>query len=267
MSHTICGRARRLRHRFGRPTIRHASIRWLGVVVALVTSEYDLSYSRVSAGERQKAASVPADRESAGGAPIAKETMSLSAQEALKAVNKEFLSARRISENVNVFDTIPGHYRSPYHDPMPLAGDELYLFPDNTYVYLHWADVMPIEICDRGTWEYRDGFVVLKTDETVKHYLRLLDHIYLPVTVPTAQRVKNAGEKNGKSSERSSARAQNTTKSVAETIEDFLLLGVDFTLLKHKKLLRTTAYLKIESISFEEGKTKKDALLTRQVSK
>jgi hypothetical protein len=48
-----------------------------------------------------------------------------------------------------------------------LDGNDLYLFPDGTYVYCEWADIQPPTIYDKGQWVFVDGLVQLKSDSDV----------------------------------------------------------------------------------------------------
>jgi len=67
---------------------------------------------------------------------------------------------------------IAGHYANP---PKELAkqlggfldGNDLYLFPDGTYVYCEWADIQPLTVYDKGRWTFADGAVELKSDPDV----------------------------------------------------------------------------------------------------
>ena len=169
--------------------------------------------------------------------------------------------ARRMSEDIKAEDMIAAHYTPYCPDPMHLSGFEAYLFPDGTYVQLHWADIIPIEVCDSGTWRYRDDFLVLTTDGKSEHNVRPLDHVYLPVITSVEHSVTDLGGEDRKPAERLSDRSHDATKPVAEKTEAFLLLGVDFTLLQHEKLLLTTAFVRAERISPREAKAKKDAVL------
>ena len=48
-----------------------------------------------------------------------------------------------------------------------LAGDDLYLFPDGTYIYREWADIAPVTVHDMGTWSVEEGLVKLKSGPEV----------------------------------------------------------------------------------------------------
>lgn len=49
-----------------------------------------------------------------------------------------------------------------------LSGEDLYLFPDRSYMYLQWADIMPPTIYDKGTWLFESGVVSLQSDHSVR---------------------------------------------------------------------------------------------------
>jgi hypothetical protein len=44
-----------------------------------------------------------------------------------------------------------------------LSGDELYLFPDGTYIFCEWSDISPLTISDKGTWTIANSLVELKS--------------------------------------------------------------------------------------------------------
>jgi hypothetical protein len=46
---------------------------------------------------------------------------------------------------------------------LPLAGNNLYLLPNNTYVYCEWADAMPNTVFDEGTWSFSGSILELKS--------------------------------------------------------------------------------------------------------
>jgi hypothetical protein len=48
-----------------------------------------------------------------------------------------------------------------------LSGEDLYLFPDGSYVYLQWADIMPKTVYDKGKWAARAGVVELVSDPEI----------------------------------------------------------------------------------------------------
>ena len=48
-----------------------------------------------------------------------------------------------------------------------LEGKELYLFPDRSYVYTQWADIMPETLMDKGQWTLEGGGLVFTPDPDV----------------------------------------------------------------------------------------------------
>lgn len=47
------------------------------------------------------------------------------------------------------------------------SGNDLYLFPDGTYIYCEWTDIEPVTVYDKGAWQLRDGFVELNASADV----------------------------------------------------------------------------------------------------
>jgi len=210
------------------------------------------------AAEPPTTGSVPVHREKAADSTAARSSKKVAADEALEIVKREYPLARRIPRNSNVIDAVSGHYEGPY-GWIALTGEEFYLFPDKTYFYLYWADIMPRTIYDRGTWEQRDGFVVLKTDGKAPDHRRAKNHVYLPVTMPAEQLEENPGNrKNGESRDHSSSDGPCVSRCVAEEGETFLLVGTD---LSDVEKVGIRGYVRTESISSGRGKEIKDAVL------
>jgi hypothetical protein len=103
--------------------------------------------------------------------------LALYSQDALKAPTTDALE--RLQTRISVeslsslaMSNIAGHYANP---PRELArqlggfldGNDLYLFPDGTYIYCEWADIQPLTIYDKGTWMFTNGAVELKSDPDV----------------------------------------------------------------------------------------------------
>jgi hypothetical protein len=61
-----------------------------------------------------------------------------------------------------------------------LAGDELHLFPDRTYIYVEWADIMPRTIFDKGTWSVAGARLTLSSDASVT-WKPTLDRDHVPL--------------------------------------------------------------------------------------
>ena len=59
-----------------------------------------------------------------------------------------------------------------------MGGQDLYLFPDGSYLYLEWSDIPPITIGDKGKWAVSQNEVLLTSDPDItwkpraeRHYL------------------------------------------------------------------------------------------------
>jgi len=66
---------------------------------------------------------------------------------------------------------------------VPFSGNELYLFPDRSYIDLFWSDIPPRTIQDKGHWVVSDGGIDLTSDSEVtwspvteRRYLLLRRH-------------------------------------------------------------------------------------------
>ena len=99
----------------------------------------------------------------------------------LKAVKAIVPSAHGIANDAKLKDSLAGCYED---DLMGLAGDTMYLFPDGTYLCSEWADILPMQICDRGLWECEDGVLTLHSDgDLVATFTENMDAVYLPLTL------------------------------------------------------------------------------------
>jgi hypothetical protein len=77
-----------------------------------------------------------------------------------------------LAVNITSTEQLAGKYENPPKELIrewggSLEGDELYLFPDCTYIYREWSDVSPLRVEDKGTWVLKDGYVELKSDPDV----------------------------------------------------------------------------------------------------
>jgi hypothetical protein len=48
-----------------------------------------------------------------------------------------------------------------------LSGNDLYLFPDGTFIYCEWADIEPVTVYDKGTWGVADTVLELTSDPEI----------------------------------------------------------------------------------------------------
>jgi hypothetical protein len=78
--------------------------------------------------------------------------------------------------------SVAGHYSSSPDElrkqVVPLSGDDLYLFPDGSYLYLEWSDIPPTTIRDKGKWAVSGSEIALTSDHDItwkpgaeRHYL------------------------------------------------------------------------------------------------
>lgn len=49
-----------------------------------------------------------------------------------------------------------------------LTGEDLYLFPDGSYLYCEWGDVMPTTVYDKGRWSAAGGVLELVSDKDIR---------------------------------------------------------------------------------------------------
>jgi hypothetical protein len=73
---------------------------------------------------------------------------------------------------------IAGQYKNPSNELIkligpPLGGNNLYIFPDNTYVYCEWDDIMANTVYDKGTWSFSAGVLQLKSGPEITWDTRL----------------------------------------------------------------------------------------------
>ena len=69
-------------------------------------------------------------------------------------------------------EQIAGQYANPSGELVKRfgpaeVGNNLYIFPDRTYVYCEWAVVMPNTVFDKGTWSFTGGVLELRSDREV----------------------------------------------------------------------------------------------------
>lgn len=81
----------------------------------------------------------------------------------------------------NNIDALYGYYDDePYRTEMgQISGEQLYLFPDNTYYFLMWTDFISLTIYDKGHWSYENGVLKLNSDQSVKQNDYPKDHDFV----------------------------------------------------------------------------------------
>jgi hypothetical protein len=92
-----------------------------------------------------------------------------SADELIESIRPILPELQLVPEAATNDAVLPGHYTSchPDFDRLVLSGHELYLFPDRTYLFIDWGDLLPDTIVDKGDWEYHDGLVRLRSDRSL----------------------------------------------------------------------------------------------------
>jgi hypothetical protein len=79
--------------------------------------------------------------------------------------------------------SVSGHYSSTTDELRRrvsiLDGDDLYLFPDGTYIYCAWTDIAPVTIRDKGRWVVSGNEIELTSDPDIKWYPRAERHYLL----------------------------------------------------------------------------------------
>lgn len=97
------------------------------------------------------------------------------------ALLRSKIDVERVSAPMN---SIAGHYSSSPEElrkrVVPLSGDDLYLFPDGSYLFLWWSDIPPTTIRDKGKWAVSGSEITLTSDPDIKwkpgaerHYLTI----------------------------------------------------------------------------------------------
>jgi hypothetical protein len=64
---------------------------------------------------------------------------------------------------------LAGEYANPSNELIKLigpslSGNNLYIFPDNTYIFCEWSDITQTTIYDKGTWSLSDSVIEFKSD-------------------------------------------------------------------------------------------------------
>jgi hypothetical protein len=89
----------------------------------------------------------------------------------------ERLRAKLAVEAVSSETTLAGYYTSASKELGNrvggfLSGEDLYLFPDSTYIYCEWADIEPVTVYDKGKWLATADRLELTSDPDITWDLR-----------------------------------------------------------------------------------------------
>lgn len=60
-----------------------------------------------------------------------------------------------------------------------LSGSDIYLFPDGSYMYVRYADLLPPTIHDKGRWGFAEGILTLESDASIPESARTHDVRYV----------------------------------------------------------------------------------------
>jgi hypothetical protein len=88
-----------------------------------------------------------------------------------------------------VLSLLPAHFspQSSEH-PRHLSGEDLYLFPDRSFLYIHGADIEPPTIYDNGTWSFSNGVLELNGDRSFRQSDDMRDRHFIPLYFPVAEK-------------------------------------------------------------------------------
>ncbi len=75
---------------------------------------------------------------------------------------------------------------------MPMGSENLFIFPDKTYIRTSVSDIPPDTISDKGTWSLDADVLRLKSDKDITWKSRILERRHIVVrrrpSVPTSLR-------------------------------------------------------------------------------
>jgi hypothetical protein len=100
-----------------------------------------------------------------------------SPDEIVQALRGRGLNVKAVPSSDLSVESAAGHYTHGGG----LSGFELYLFSDATYIYTEWADMLRETIFEKGAWNVKDGFIVLKPDGSLPAEVSHQDHRYVPL--------------------------------------------------------------------------------------
>jgi len=250
-------------YRFAVRGVRPTSVCVFAVMLLLAVQRESQPFTGAVAAEQEKPASTGSDGRTLADSRSDDNGVTFSADEALASIRKQVPTARAVSGEPSAIEMIAGHYVRAL--PGTLAGAEFYFFPDKTYLWAHWCDISPLEMCDRGTWDYRDGFLRLKTDGTIRSVPAPINSIYLPVVVPTEYAISDGRKTREKQPDGSPTLGRKATAS--EKATDLILAGIHCGLGRFVKegadweYLLWLAYRKQASISAQQLKMTKERVV------
>lgn len=103
----------------------------------------------------------------------------------LAAIKAKVQPTLTISDSVFTVIELAGHYALPgdTFSVGGLAGEDLYLFPDSTYIYVKWADIEPTTVHGKGGWIITNSVVSLQDDGSITSSYYGASSTYLALAV------------------------------------------------------------------------------------
>lgn len=117
-----------------------------------------------------------------------------SADEVVSTLRKYHLPVHHVPTKDLTVKALAGQY-SNGATFLFVAGNELYLLHDATYIYTKWADIIPETVCDKGTWSVKDGSLILKSDGSVPDGEKPRDQVYWPLLLESSAQVRLMGHR------------------------------------------------------------------------
>lgn len=110
--------------------------------------------------------------------------------EAITVAKDMFLKIHKHVPNIQSLDVIdkkgiiPGVYSSigptlQEYSGGATSGSYFYIFPDGSYIYTEWADIMAETIYEKGHWDIKNSFITFKNDDSLSKE-RSTSEYYLP---------------------------------------------------------------------------------------
>jgi hypothetical protein len=90
-------------------------------------------------------------------------------EQKLAAIKAKVRMASTIPDSETTVREFGGHYAKPGPSMCSitgggLSGEDLYLLPDSTFIYVQWADIQPETVCGKGRWTITNSVVTLTDD-------------------------------------------------------------------------------------------------------
>ena len=90
-------------------------------------------------------------------------------------------SIKRVAVQADDDSILSGRYRDRIPETRSMSEEDIYLFPDHSYVYTYMSDIAPEFITDQGDWHYSNGMIELKINpskDNPSHNVRFLTLLF-----------------------------------------------------------------------------------------